>query len=77
MPTLTRNNSAYARFISFKENQAAGHGPPQPGGYVFARWAGRSGFYYSPLHGPHVRSRAVQPGGLTRDADTVALSGRP
>jgi hypothetical protein len=56
-----------------QENQAAGYGPPPPGGYPFARWAGRSGFYYSPYTGRIYDLRGVQPGGLTRDADT----GRP
>src|SRR5437763_15822886 len=31
-----------------QENQAARYGPPPPGGYPYARWAGRPGFYYSP-----------------------------
>src|SRR5436190_12897771 len=31
-----------------QENQAAGHAPPPPGRYAFARSAGRSGCYYSP-----------------------------
>src|SRR5512140_2004730 len=26
-----------------QENQAAAYGPPPPGGYPYARWAGRSG----------------------------------
>src|SRR4030095_9433084 len=29
-----------------QENQAARYGAPPPGGYPFARWAGRPGFYY-------------------------------
>src|SRR6266852_9931775 len=32
-----------------QENQAAQYyGPPPPDGYPYARWAGRSGFFYSP-----------------------------
>src|SRR6266851_9188054 len=34
-----------------QENQAAQYGPPPPGGYPIARWAGRSGFFYSPYTG--------------------------
>src|SRR5204862_1112073 len=29
-----------------QENQAAQYGPPPPGGYSYARWAGRSGSLY-------------------------------
>jgi len=31
-----------------QENQVARYGPPPPGGYPFARWAGPPSFYYSP-----------------------------
>src|SRR5436305_15061054 len=31
-----------------QENQAAQYGPPPAAGYPYARWAGRSGFFYSP-----------------------------
>src|SRR5437660_9547558 len=31
-----------------QENQAAQYGPPPPGGYPVARWAGPPAFYYSP-----------------------------
>ena len=31
-----------------EKNQAAQYGPPPPGGYPFARWAGRPGFCRSP-----------------------------
>ncbi len=34
-----------------QENQAARYGPPPPGGYPYARWAGTPGFYYSPYTG--------------------------
>jgi hypothetical protein len=60
-----------------QENQAARYGPPPSGGYPFARWAGRSGFYYSPYTGRIYDLRGVPPGGLTRDADTGRLFRRP
>src|SRR5260370_22485284 len=31
-----------------QENQAAQYGPPPPGGFPYARWTGRPGFFYSP-----------------------------
>ncbi|HWN24445.1 MAG TPA: glycine zipper domain-containing protein, partial [Candidatus Sulfotelmatobacter sp.] len=34
-----------------EEDQAARYGPPPPGGFPFARWAGTPGFYYSPYTG--------------------------
>src|ERR1051325_10031984 len=34
-----------------QENQAAGYGPPPPGGFSYSRWAARSGFFYSPYTG--------------------------
>jgi osmotically inducible lipoprotein OsmB len=61
-----------------QENQAARYGPPPPpGGYPYARWAGRPGFYYSPYTGRVYDLRGVPPGGLTRDADTGRLFRRP
>jgi hypothetical protein len=60
-----------------QENQAARYGPPPAGGYPFARWAGRSGFYYSPYTGRVYDLRGVPPGGLTRDVDTGQLFRRP
>src|SRR5215468_2782431 len=60
-----------------QENQAARYGPPPPGGYPVARWAGRSGFYYSPYTGRVYDLRGVPPGGLTRDVDTGRLFRRP
>jgi hypothetical protein len=60
-----------------QENQAAQYGPPLPGGYPFARWAGRPGFYYSPYTGRVYDLRGVPPGGLTRDIDTGRLFRRP
>lgn len=60
-----------------QENQAARYGPPPAGGYPFARWAGRSGFYYSPYTGRVYDLRGVPPGGLTRDVDTGRLFRRP
>ena len=60
-----------------QENQAAQYGPPPPGGYPFARWAGQPGFYYSPYTGRVYDLRGVPPGGLTRDIDTGRLFRRP
>ena len=60
-----------------QENQAAGYGPPPPGGYLYARWTGRSGFFYSPYTGRVYDLRGVPPGGLTRDVDTGRLFRRP
>jgi hypothetical protein len=60
-----------------QENQAAGYGPLPPGGYPYARWAGRSGFFYSPYTGRVYDLRGVPPGGLTRDVDTGRLFRRP
>src|SRR6266567_4549008 len=60
-----------------QENQAAQYGPPPPDGYPFARWAGRSGFFYSPYTGRVYDLRDVPPGGLTRDVDTGRLFRKP
>jgi hypothetical protein len=60
-----------------QENQVAGYGPPPPGGYPFARWAGTPGFFYSPYTGRVYNLRGVPPGALTRDADTGQLFRRP
>jgi len=60
-----------------QENQAARYGPPPPGGYPYARWAGRSGFFYSPYTGRVYDLRGVPPGGLTRDVDTGRRFRRP
>ena len=60
-----------------QENQAAQYGPPPPGGFPYARWAGRPGFYYSPYTGRVYDLRGVPPGGLTRDVDTGRLFRRP
>ena len=60
-----------------QENQAAQYGPPPPGGYPYARWAGRSGFFYSPYTDRVYDLRGVPPGGLTRDVDTGRLFRRP
>src|SRR5256886_16502276 len=45
-----------------QENQAAQYGPPPPGGYPFARWAGRRGLYYSPSTGRIYYIHWVPPG---------------
>ena len=60
-----------------QENQAAQYGPPPSGGYPYARWAGRPGFFYSPYTGRVYDLRGVPPGGLTRDVDTGGLFRRP
>jgi hypothetical protein len=60
-----------------QENQAAGYGPPPPGGYPYARWAGRPGFFYSPYTDRVYDLRGVPPGGLTRDVDMGRLFRRP
>lgn len=60
-----------------QENQAAQYGPPPPGGYPFARWAGRPGFFYSPYTNRVYDLHGVPPGGLTRDVDTGRLFRRP
>src|ERR1700716_745286 len=33
---------------AIQENQAARYGPPPPGGFPYARWAGTPGLFYSP-----------------------------
>jgi hypothetical protein len=48
-----------------QENQGARYGPPPPGGFPYARWAGMPGFYYSPYTGRVYDLRGVSPGGLT------------
>ena len=60
-----------------QENQAARYGPPPPGGYPIARWAGPPAFFYSPYTGRVYDLRGVPPGGLTRDVDTGSLFRRP
>jgi len=60
-----------------QENQAARYGPPPPGGFHYARWAGRPGFFYSPYTGRIYDLRGVPPGGLTRDVDTGRLFRKP
>jgi hypothetical protein len=60
-----------------QENQAAQYGPPPPGGYPVARWAGRPGFFYSPYTDRVYDLRGVPPGALTRDVDTGRLFRRP
>ena len=60
-----------------QENQAAQYGPPPPGGWPYARWAGTPGFFYSPYTGRIYDLRGVPPGGLTRDVDTGRLFRKP
>jgi hypothetical protein len=59
------------------EDQARTYGPPPPGGFPVARWAGRPGMFYSPYTGRVYDLRGVPPGGLTRDVDTGQLFRRP
>jgi len=63
--------------MAIQENQAARYGPPPPGGFPYARWAGSPGFYYSPYTGRVYDLRGVPPGGLTRDVDTGRLFRKP
>jgi hypothetical protein len=58
---------------AIQQDQAARYGPPPPGGWPFARWAGTPSFYYSPYTGRVYDLRGVPPGGLTRDVDTGQL----
>ncbi len=60
-----------------QENQAAQYGPPPPGGYPYARWAGTPGFYYSPYTDRVYDLRGVPHGGLTRDVDAGRLFRKP
>jgi Glycine zipper len=60
-----------------QENQVARYGPPPPGGFPYARWAGTPGFYYSPYTGRVYNLRGIPPGGLTRDVDTGRLFRKP
>src|SRR5437879_13006129 len=62
---------------AIEEDQAARYGPPPPGGYPYARWAGTPGSYYSPYTGRAYDLRGVPPGGLTRDVDTGQLFRKP
>jgi hypothetical protein len=60
-----------------QENQAARYGPPPPGGFPYARWAGTPSFYYSPYTGRVYDLLGVPSGGLTRDIDTGRLFRKP
>src|SRR5207253_5878082 len=62
---------------AIQEDQVARYGPPPPGGFPVARWAGTPGFYYSPYTGRVYDLRGVPPGGLTRDVDTGRLFRKP
>src|SRR6266571_9147511 len=63
--------------VAIQGDQAARYGPPPPGGFPYARWAGTPGFYYSPYTGRVYDLRGVPPGGLTRDVDTGRLFRKP
>lgn len=60
-----------------QEDRAREYGPPPPGGFPFARYAGRPGFFRSPYTGRVYDLRGIPPGGLTRDVDTGQLFRRP
>ena len=62
---------------AIEEDQVARYGPPPPGGFPVARWAGTPGLYCSPYTGRIYNLRGVPPGGLTRDVDTGRLFRRP
>ena len=62
---------------AIQEDRAREYGPPPPGGYPYARPAGRPGFFYSPYTGRSYDLRGVPPGGLTRDVDNGQLFRRP
>jgi hypothetical protein len=62
---------------AIQEDRARTYGPPPPGGYPFARYAGGPGLYRSPYTGRVYDLRGVPPGGLTRDVDTGQLFRRP
>src|SRR5256886_8163442 len=62
---------------AIQQDQAARYGPPPPGGYPYARWAGTPGLYYSPYTGRVYNLRGVRPVALTRDVDTGRLFRKP
>jgi hypothetical protein len=62
---------------AIQEDRARAYGPPPPGGYPFARYAGAPGLYRSPYTGRVYDLRGVPPGGLSRDVDTGQLFRRP
>lgn len=62
---------------AIQQDQVARYGPPPPGGFPVARWAGTPGFYYSPYTGRVYDLRGVPPSGLTRDIDTGRLFRKP
>jgi hypothetical protein len=62
---------------AIEQDQAARYGPPPPGGFPYARWAGTPGLYYSPFTGRVYDLRGVPPGGLTRDVETGRLFRKP
>jgi predicted small secreted protein len=62
---------------AIEANQTGRYGPPPPGGYPFARPAGRPGFYYSPYTGRIYDLRGVPHGELTPDVDTGRLFRKP
>ena len=60
-----------------QQDQVARYGPPPPGGWPYARWAGAPGLYYSPYTRRVYDLRGVPPDGLTRDVDTGRLFRKP
>jgi hypothetical protein len=59
-----------------QENQAARYGPPPPGGFPYARWAGTPGFTTVPTRDAYTICGESLPG-LTRDIDTGRLFRKP
>jgi len=59
---------------AIEQDQAARYGPPPPGGFPYARWAGTPGLYYSPYTGRVYDLRGVPPGGLTRTSILAGFS---
>jgi YMGG-like Gly-zipper len=62
---------------TIQEERAREYGPPPPGGWPYARYAGSPGIYHSPYTGKIYDLRDVPHGGLTRDVDTGQLFRRP
>ena len=60
-----------------EDRARADYGPPPPGGWPYARYAGSPGMYRSPYTGRVYDLRDVPPGGLTKDVDTGQLFRRP
>jgi len=59
---------------AIQQDQVARYGPPPPGGYPYARWAGTPGLYYSPYTGRGYRPAFPQ---TVIEEEAVAASLRP